>query len=91
MTSVKSPRHHVWSLFTECKYDGWAKQFNVPRSGETVQSDQDDFILWLDAFIPVGSQGEEEKVYSKCYHPSNFQSRVSLTLGAASSSSRLYF
>lgn len=67
MTSVKSPRHHVWSLFTECKYDGWAKQFNVPRSSETVQSDQDDFILWLDAFVPVGSGGEEEKVYSKCY------------------------
>lgn len=76
LVSVKSPRHHVWSQFTECKYDTWGEEITkntkFPRSGHTPQSDLNDFNLWLEHFVPVG----HEKIDAyKCYHPANFQSR----------------
>lgn len=76
MLSLRSPRHHVWSLFTECKYDVWGfkvtKGRDFPRSGNNSTSDETDFNKWLDHFLPVGP-GKEDNY--KCYHPANFQSR----------------
>eukprot|EP00804_Cyclotella_cryptica_P000419 CCRYP_020909-RA/>CCRYP_020909-RA protein AED:0.14 eAED:0.14 QI:0/-1/0/1/-1/1/1/0/351 len=76
MLSLRSPRHHVWSLFTECKYDVWGfkvtKGRSFPRSGNTATNDEKDFNKWLDHFLPMGP-GKEDNY--KCYHPANFQSR----------------
>ena len=76
MLSLRSPRHHVWSLFTECKYDVWGfkvtKGRSFPRSGKNSTNDETDFNKWLDHFLPMGP-GKEDNY--KCYHPANFQSR----------------
>eukprot|EP00040_Diaphanoeca_grandis_P011902 m.60925 g.60925 ORF g.60925 m.60925 type:complete len:372 (-) comp22906_c0_seq2:64-1179(-) len=74
--SLKSPRHHVWSLFTECRYDGWGKKVTnhtaFPRSG----TDEEDFELWLDTFVDSSGPKQEQHSYFNCYHPSNYQSRA---------------
>lgn len=74
---MRSPRHHVWSLFSECKYSPWGlrrtRNLAFPSSGNTSQSDEIDFDMWLDRFVPVGPEGGD---YYNCYHPANFQSRA---------------
>ena len=76
MLSLRSPRHHVWSLFTECKYDDWGlrvtKGLKFPRSGSNATSDEMDFDKWLDHFLPMDHEHQENY---KCYHPANFQTR----------------
>ena len=75
MLSLRSPRHHVWSLFTECKYDDWGKRvtkgLGFPRSGSNATNDEVDFDKWLNHFLL--DQNHEENY--KCYHPANFQTR----------------
>mmetsp|Transcript_5482 Transcript_5482/g.15941 ORF Transcript_5482/g.15941 Transcript_5482/m.15941 type:complete len:393 (-) Transcript_5482:127-1305(-) len=77
--SLKSPRHHVWSLFAQCKYGEWPGPDvtgpNFPRSGATPESDDVDFNSWLDHFVPLGEDG-----FFNCYHPANYQSRALTTL-----------
>jgi hypothetical protein len=76
MLSLRSPRHHVWSLFTECKYDGWGyrttKGLGFPRTGNNSTRDEVDFHSWLDHFLPMNDDHIDNY---KCYHPANFQTR----------------
>jgi hypothetical protein len=55
LISIKSPRHHVFSLFAECKYDPYfikqTKSTNFPRSGKNESDDVIDFSIWLDHFL----------------------------------------
>jgi hypothetical protein len=64
LTSVKSPRRHLWSLFTECKYDGWGKsvtrgtefpnnngQHATFQNGTNNETDLVDFSAWIDHFL----------------------------------------
>lgn len=78
LITLRSPRHHLFSLFTECKYDGWGerttKNTGFPRSGNNTEEDDEfDFNLWLDHFVPMGP--EKIDMY-RCYHPANYQSRA---------------
>jgi len=80
LISIKSPRHHVWSLFSQCKY-GWFGQkltlnTQFPRSGDSPESDVTDFSKWLDYFVEQQEKGPPEGAKEfNCYHPSNFQTR----------------
>jgi hypothetical protein len=51
LTSLRSPRHHVWSLFRFCKYGEWGvettKGMDFPRTGTTPAADLEDFRTWL--------------------------------------------
>jgi hypothetical protein len=75
LTSFKSPRHHVWSMFSECKYSDWGlRQTNhtaFQRTGNSPRSDVDDFEAWLRHF---NTQGRAECF--RCYDPRNFQTRM---------------
>lgn len=75
--SLRSPRSHVYSQFTECKYDGWGKKVtdmtHFPRTGINATSDEVDFNSWLDHFVE--SDGIFHEDYYNCYHPANFQAR----------------
>lgn len=76
-TSLKSPRHHVWSLFTECKYDKWGIKItngtNFPRSGNTPEDDIRDFNQWLLHFT-THLPAPAADCYN-CYDPSNYHSQ----------------
>lgn len=77
LVSLKSPRHHVWSLFTQCKYGPWGikmtKNTNFPRSGE---NDVADFDQWLNHFLDKQQQQHPAGVDRyNCYHPANYQSQ----------------
>ena len=75
LISLRSPRHHVWSQFTMCKYSYWGKkttkQTNFPRSGNKDEDDEVDFDSWLSHFT-----ANNNTHYYKCYHPANFQTRA---------------
>ena len=77
MVSLRSPRHHVWSLFTMCKYSHWGRNMTngtaFPRSGSTETDDERDFEAFLDHFLPLGGEGTVDEY--NCYHPANYQSR----------------
>jgi hypothetical protein len=55
LISLRSPRHHSWSLFLQCKYGEWGVQTtrgtNFPRSGTTIESDLTDYRIWLYHFL----------------------------------------
>ncbi len=72
LTSLRSPRHHVWSQFT---YSDWGKRTTAktsfPRTGDGYKDDELDFDSWLGHF----KEGNQSTYY-KCYHPANFQSRA---------------
>jgi hypothetical protein len=55
LISLKSPRHQMWSLFTECKYDNWGigvtRGTDFPRSGTSEAEDEQDFQIFLDHFV----------------------------------------
>lgn len=74
LVSLKSPRHHTWSLFTQCKYGSWGKTVTngtpFPRSGDAPGQDVVDFGSWLGHFVPLGGVDDFH-----CYHPANYQSR----------------
>lgn len=86
MVALRSPRHHAWSLFAECKYDDWGmratKNTNFPRSGNKEGNDVFDFDMWLVNFLPMGPEAVGSKDYAgkdcfyHCYHPANYQSRA---------------
>lgn len=81
LISLRSPRHHVWSLYAECRYDSWGKSIthdtDFPRQGTAEHG----FEQWLDVFLDPTqlAKGEvevgERLDFFRCYHPSNFQSR----------------
>ena len=85
LISLKSPRHHVWSLFTECKYDTCYKKVTkdagFPRTGSSKENDEEDYDTWLDHFVQISGSQEDAVVPHgidnyNCYHPANFQSRA---------------
>ena len=78
LISLRSPRHHVWSQFTMCKYSAWGVNItrdykDFPRSGAESEDDEADFDTWLDHFV---SMGNETNNHYNCYHPANFQTRA---------------
>ena len=78
LLSLRSPRHHVWSQFTMCKYSAWGKRVtrnskDFPRSGDKYEDDEVDFDSWLAHF---DSMGNETTNHYNCYHPANFQTRA---------------
>ncbi len=78
LISLRSPRHHVWSQFTMCKYSRWGKRVtrnskDFPRSGDKYEDDEVDFDSWLAHF---DSMGNETTNHYNCYHPANFQTRA---------------
>jgi hypothetical protein len=86
LTSLKSPRRHLWSLFTECKYDTWGQgvisktQFpnndGAHSSKPNNETDLVDFSVWLDHFLWSGHPSMKKLDMYGCYHASNYQSRV---------------
>jgi hypothetical protein len=74
LISLRSPRHHVWSQFTMCKYSPWGKKVTkskrFPRSGDKYEDDEVDFDSWINHFTVNSTH------YYNCYHPANFQSRA---------------
>ena len=78
LISLRSPRHHVWSQFTMCKYSRWGKRVtrksdDFPRSGDEYKDDEVDFNLWLGNFVSMGNATDN---HYNCYHPANFQTRA---------------
>ena len=87
LIAMRSPIHHVWSQFTELKYDGWGNSITIGteflRTGDTPESDLADFELWLDHFTnPDGSFSKDPygSKYLGAYSPVNMQARY-LTSG----------
>ena len=89
LAAFRSPRHHTWSLWSECRFDGWGQRVTrdtaFPRSGQDADGDLRDFITWMDHFVddqsPTGAQlkrGTSSDSYN-CYHPANYQSRPLVT------------
>ena len=74
LISLRSPRHHVWSQFTMCKYSAWGNMTTAgehfPRSGSKYEDDEVDFDSWLAHFLVDSTH------YYNCYHPANFQTRA---------------
>lgn len=78
MTTLRSPRHHVHSMFMMCKCSAWgrgASKDTFPRSAgcDSASGNERDFRSWLDHFLPLGSKRRD---YYNCYHPANYQSRA---------------
>lgn len=65
LTGLRSPRHHVYSMFLHCKY--YRKQWGW--DGE----DRADFAAWLDHHVPMGPDNRD--LYRCYYHPANYQAR----------------
>ena len=84
LTSLRSPRHHTWSLWAECRFNGWAKELtngtDFPNTGATPEEDVRDFGVWINHFVSSGPNGARlnTKVmdYYNCYHPANYQTRA---------------
>lgn len=76
-TTLRSPRHQVWSLFAQCYYSQWGVYTTVGTKFPRTHPDNvlDDFSAWLDHFT-TKSYIREEKDYFRCYHPANYQSRA---------------
>ena len=67
-TSLRSPRHHVMSMFMHCKYFRPEKhQFQWNGTDET------DFKVWLDHHVPMGPHNRD--MHRCVFHPANYQSR----------------
>jgi len=78
LISLRSPRHHVWSQFTMCKYSTWGKNItrnnkDFPRSGDKYEDDDVDFDSWLGHFVLMGNETHN---HYQCYNPVNFQTRA---------------
>jgi hypothetical protein len=86
LVSLRSPRLHVWSLFTECKYDWWGKQVtkdtDFPRKGTTPADDVRDFGIWVHHFLSASSSSSTSikkpiKTHSfGCYRAANYQTNA---------------
>ena len=75
--TLRSPRHHVWSLFSQCYYSQWGIYSTLhtkfPRQHPT--NVLRDFSSWLDHFVTTSAIRKEYDHY-QCYHPANYQSRA---------------
>jgi hypothetical protein len=83
VTSFRSPRHHVWSLWSECRFDDWGvavRTNDFPGNGTDAAGDVEDFAKWINRFVDNETQTlRKDKISRKdsfgCYHPANYQSR----------------
>ena len=75
--TLRSPRHHVWSLFSQCYYSQWGiystlhTKFPRRHPNNVLR----DFSSWLDHFTTT-SGIRNEYDHFQCYHPANYQSRA---------------
>mmetsp|Transcript_9762 Transcript_9762/g.17322 ORF Transcript_9762/g.17322 Transcript_9762/m.17322 type:complete len:376 (-) Transcript_9762:131-1258(-) len=85
LTSLRSPRHHTWSLWAECRWDPWGKRTTkktgFPNSGTDIEGDLKDFTEWIGHFVDEKNHTIYEGRISndgsyRCYHPANYQSRA---------------
>jgi hypothetical protein len=85
LISLRSPRLHSWSLFTECKYDVWGKTMtngtDFPRSGTTPKDDVHDFRIWLNHFLgdDASTSTRQPRRTSDCfgcYYAANYQTNA---------------
>jgi len=77
LVSLKSPRHHAWSVFSNCKYapywrDKITRGTGFPRSGNEPQNDEDDFGVWATHIAKNWPKPPADSY--NCFDPSNFQS-----------------
>lgn len=77
LTSLKSPRHHAYSVFSNCKHvpywrDKITRGTGFPNSGDDPKSDEDDFGEWA-GHIAANWPGPATDSYG-CFDPTNFQS-----------------
>lgn len=80
LTSLRSPRHHMWSMWAECRWDTWGvhttKNTTFPRSGTNTTEDVRDFTKWVDHYVNDDFQlinGTYKSHYGGCYHPAYVQ------------------
>ncbi len=67
-TTLRSPRHHVLSMFLHCKY------FNIAKHRfQWNGTDETDFKAWLDYHLPMGPHNRD--MHECDFHPANYQSR----------------
>jgi hypothetical protein len=83
LSSMRSPRHHTWSLWSECRFDRWGQRVTAnndfPRSGQNDEEDVLDFSLWINHFVDPHTKElipESYDSFYSCYHPANYQSRA---------------
>lgn len=78
--TLRSPRHHVWSLFSQCYYSQWGiyatlrTKFPRHHPNNVLM----DFQAWLDHFVTTTGTDmtiRQERDAYDCYHPANYQSR----------------
>jgi hypothetical protein len=67
LTTLRSPRHHVFSMFMHCKYFQRQPLYKSPKDDEV------DFGVWLDHHVPMGPENRDS--FQCSYHPANYQSR----------------
>ena len=57
LTTLRSPRHHVFSMFMHCKYHKREKKGRwKEHSGLSPKGDMDDYKIWLDYHVPMGPE-----------------------------------
>jgi hypothetical protein len=82
LISLRSPRHHLWSLFSQCKYGAWGLIWtngtDFPRHGTTPEADVHDFRIWLNHFLDVSTKTKPVNKADgfKCYQASNYQANA---------------
>ena len=78
---LRSPRRHVWSLYSMCRYSDWGKTLiinsNFPNKGPDIPA----IGKWLDAHLdghgkPVTNTASQRRFVGHCYEPSNYQARA---------------
>jgi hypothetical protein len=74
LISLRSPRHHVYSMFGHCKYVQVSKKPRIPRTGSTPESNIRDFRTWLNIYLNLNKTYPIKVDDSfDCYRPVNPQ------------------
>ena len=74
LTTLRSPRHHVFSMFMHCKYHKREKKGRwKEHNGLSPKGDMDDYKIWLDYHVPMGPENRDR--LECAFHPANYQSR----------------
>jgi len=80
LTLMREPYSHVFSMYLECRYDGWGERVTnntgFPRSNPDFRVD---FLEWLRYFAAGESEpttwADSDAAQFGCYNPWNFQTR----------------
>ena len=76
MVSLRSPRAHVWSQFTECVYSPWGMRQTIHTAFPRGGGEEQDFKTWLGSFLDMDRGFNTSSDRYKCYHPANYQARA---------------